>query len=341
MIMYNKKVFITGVFGYLGSSLARNLLEQGYQISGIDNLCYEQDYQNIVSKINPEGLSKFTYHLADIRDGNLLKDLIKKNQPDFIVHFGDLSSVYSCNHNPPFTETVNIGGTTNIISYCSEMEIPLLINSSSSVYGVQKARHLCTEHDALPDSSDLYCLTKLRIEKLLKNQSIQNSKFKYIAFRPATVFGQGLRFRIELLPNHFCFSALKNKQIRVSDLNAYRAFIHLDTLISAYTHIINKNIFTNQVYNIGSFNLTKLDVALTIQRHVDCKIITIPDIGDLRNLQISSSSFCSETGISLDDNFDLRMHQLVDWFTPKIDDFCTSNFNGLLNMPLSNWLSII
>jgi nucleoside-diphosphate-sugar epimerase len=339
--MTNKKVFITGLFGYLGSALAKTLLAQGYNVSGIDNLSYEQDYKNIIKEINPKEVNKFTYNFCDTRDGNLLKDLINTNQPDFVVHFGDLSSVYSCNHNPSYTETVNIGGAKNVISICSDLQIPLIINSSSSVYGVQKSRHLCTEKDLLPDSTDLYCLTKLRIENLLKTESINNSKFKYIAFRPATVFGQGLRFRIELLPNHFCFSALKNNQIRVSDLNAYRAFIHLETLISAYSHIINMNFFTNQVYNIGSFNLTKLDVALSIQRYIDCKIITMPDIGDLRNLQISSSSFCIETGISLEDNFDLRIQQLIDWLTPKVNSFSSSNYNGLLNMPLNNWLSLI
>lgn len=339
--MSGKKVFITGVFGYLGSALAKNLLAQGYKICGVDNLCYEQDYQKITSQINPSGKGSFAYHLADTRDFNLLRNLVEQTQPDFLVHFGDLSSVYACNHNPLYTETVNIGGASNVISICSGMAIPLLINSSSSLYGAQKERHLCTEEDPLPESSDLYCSTKLRIEHLLRSQSTYNPAFKYIVFRPATVFGQGLRFRIELLPNHFCFSALKNGVIRVADLNAYRAFIHVETLISAYAHVINKNIFNNQVYNIGSFNLTKLEVAIAIQRQVDCKVVTIPDIGDLRNLQISSERFCRDAGYSLDDDFDVRMEQLVDWFRPKINDFCESNFNGLLNMPLSNWKSII
>jgi nucleoside-diphosphate-sugar epimerase len=339
--MNSKKVFITGIFGYLGSALAKNLLGNGYQVSGIDNLCYEQNFQNIVDDITSNNKDVFNYNITDTRDFILLKKLVDDYRPDYLVHFGDLSSVYSCNHNPLYTESVNIGGAKNIISIASEMNIPLLINSTSSLYGVQKNRTLCVESDELQISTDLYCSSKIQIEHLLNKKAIENQDFKYISFRPATVFGQGSRFRIELLPNHFCFSAIKNGEIRVADLNAYRAFIHIDKLISAYSHIIKNNFFNNKIYNIGSFNLTKLEVALSIQRTVNSKIVTIPDIGDIRNLQISSNLFSNEAKFNLEDNFDSRIKDLVEWMTPKINYYCESNFNGLLNMPLTNWKNII
>lgn len=336
-----KRVFITGVFGYLGAALAEVLVRDGIDVFGIDSLAYEQDYESICKQISGNGSGSFNYNLADTRDAQLVSRLISDWGPDCIVHFGDLSSVYSCNHNPTYTETVNINGTLNIIAICSDLGVPLLVNSSSSVYGVQQEKRLCAETDLLPPPSDLYCATKLRIEQHLQAESQRSSRFNFICFRPATVFGQGSRFRIELLPNHFCFSALVNKELRVADLNAYRAFIHIETLVGAYRKIIESRIFNNQIYNIGSFNLTKLEVALSIQRAFECKIITIPDIGDLRNLQISSTRLVAETGVDLNDDFDLRISQLIEWMTPRAADFSSDQFNGMLNMPLSNWLKLI
>lgn len=333
------KIFITGICGYLGSNLALLAAKSGHIVSGIDNLMYEQDehyFNELFTKVS----SNVEFSILDTRNIPMLEAKISLFKPDVLVHFGDLSSVYSCNHNPKLTESIGLSATMNIVRLCAKEGIPLIYNSTSSLYGTQKKNYKMLETDPLPKHTDLYCTTKYKIEEYIETISNQFDGFTYIVFRPATVFGVAPRFRIELLPNHFCYSAISSGVIKVSELNAYRAFISIDNLSSIYLKIIEKGVYSNSVYNIGSYNLTKHEVALSIQKHFDAKIITVPEIGDLRNLQIDSSKFRKHFFDFEITPFDEEIENVIAHLSTHVDVYKSSNFAGLLNMPLHNWLQL-
>jgi nucleoside-diphosphate-sugar epimerase len=330
------KIFITGVCGYLGSSLAATLASRGHDIFGIDNLMYEQDVTRFKNLFKAYG-NKVRFIILDTRSIDLVETQIRDFQPDALVHFGDLSSVYSCNHNPSFTESVGVRATEAVIDFCVREEIPLIYNSTSSLYGTQKVKRESTECDELPLPNDLYCKTKLHIETFIQSRSKENPKFKFIVFRPATVFGLSPRFRIELLPNHFAYAAVATGVMKISELNAYRAFISVEQLCEIFTYVIEANVYRNEVYNIGAYNLSKLQVALAIQTHCQAKIATVPEIGDLRNLQISCRKFELDYFIPPVRDFCDEIKSVVDHLVDNHLNYRESNFSGLLNMPLHNW----
>jgi len=334
------RVFITGICGYLGSALAVRLARRGFVIAGVDNLLYEQSSNKFESLFSmPE--TRIDFNILDVRNTEILRSLVDSADPDVVVHFGDLSSVYSCSHNSCLTDEINVAATKNLIDLCSSRRIPMLYNSTSSVYGMQSVRLDMKESDTLPNGLDNYCTSKLAIEKYLISKSTENSSFRFTAFRPATVFGLSPRFRIELLPNHFCWSAVKTGIMRVSDLNASRAFISVESIIEIYRSVLESSRFMNRVYNIGTYNLTKLDIALAIQEITDAKIVTSPDVGDRRNLRISSDSFEA-------DYFKIPKPVIGDELVPVVDflqghkeEILTSNYREMLNMPLDLWSKLI
>ena len=130
---------------------------------------------------------------------------------------------------------------------------------------------------------------------------------------------------------------MSSKNIKVADLNAYRAAIDIDDLISAYFHVIKKGSWKNNIYNIGSQNLSKLEFALGIQKVVETKITTIEDIGDLRNLQIDSTMFNKEFDFIPKYSYQETIVKVSNWLKLNLERVEKNNFAELLNMPISNW----
>ena len=128
-----ERFFITGGLGYIGSVFAQEALKKGHDVCLYDNLMYEQDPTRIMGEIeifkNPN--SELTLVIGDNRNLALLKSSILKFKPTYVMHWGELSSVYACNHNPKFTENINYIASQGVINICAELSIPVFYNSTS------------------------------------------------------------------------------------------------------------------------------------------------------------------------------------------------------------------
>ena len=341
--MKNKeRFFITGGMGYLGSAFAKEALKKSHDVCLYDSLIYEQSPSRMIPEIseNKKQSSELKFIIGDTRNKELLKLSLEDFKPTYVLHFGELSSVYACNHNPIFTESINYKASKQVIDICEELGLKVLYNSTSSVYGTQKESRLMKEEDLLPEPTDYYCHYKLKMEEYIKNKTGKNPDFKIIVFRPATVFGLSPRFRIELLPNHFTYLAISRKMIRVSELNAYRSAIDIDELILGYFKVIEKGKWKHLIYNIGHYNMSKDEFAKGIQKVVKCDIGMAPDIGDLRNLQIDCSRFNKEFDFHPNIPYETSIKKVAVWIEKNLPALHQTNFAEFLNMPLSNWRKI-
>jgi len=337
-----KKYFITGGLGYIGTKFAQEALKRGDSVLVYDNLLYEQNRNHLIAEIiRDQNKSNFSLIIGDIRNINLLKNSLIAYKPDYVLHLGELSSVYACDHNPRFAEDINFLASKEVLNLCEELKIPVLYNSSSSVYGNQKEIRLMTEEDKLPIATDNYCKNKLKMEDYIRGRVKNNKNFKIIVFRPATVFGLSPRFRIELLPNHFTYCAISKGLLRISELNAYRAAIDIQELIDGYFKVIDKGNWNHLIYNIGHYNLSKMQFAVGIQSIVLCKIAPIQDVGDLRNLQIDCSLFNKEFDFKPIKKYEDTIKEVADWLGSNLLEIEKTNFAGILNMSLERWKQII
>ena len=238
--MKTKKIFITGGLGYIGTAFTKEAIKKGYEMVLYDSLRYGQDYKKILKEISPRKKDPIKLIIGDTRNLTLLEKSLRDFQPDYVLHMGELSSVPICEHNPLNTRDINYYASKKVLNLCEKLNIPVLYNSSSSVYGVQKKRRLMTEKDPAPTPTDNYCKYKLLMEDYIKERKRKNKNFKIIVFRPATMSGVSPRMRIDLLPNHFTYCAAAKGVIKISEMDAYRAGVDIQDVVNAYIAVIEK-----------------------------------------------------------------------------------------------------
>jgi nucleoside-diphosphate-sugar epimerase len=88
-----KNVLITGGAGYLGSTLTEHLLNNGYKVTVLDNLMYDQ-----LSLLHLFKIDNFEFILGDVRDKNLLQSLVLKH--DIIIPLAAIVGMPACKANP-------------------------------------------------------------------------------------------------------------------------------------------------------------------------------------------------------------------------------------------------
>ena len=121
------KYAVTGGAGFIGSHLAKKLVEHGNEVIVIDNL-------NTGKKQNIEKISKkIDFFEVDIRDFSELEDILKNI--DGVFHEAALASVQDSFRIPDEFFDVNVNGTENIFKIAKKLGIKVVYASSSSVYG--------------------------------------------------------------------------------------------------------------------------------------------------------------------------------------------------------------
>lgn len=161
------KILITGGAGFIGSALAKKLMERGDKVVIIDNF---NDYYD--PKLKHDRIKKFlkgykfTLYKGDIRDYKLLEKIFRKEKPDKIIHLAALAGVRNSLLDPLAYEDVNIKGTLNLLELSRKYKIKNFVYaSSSSVYGNNKKQPF-SESDSVDTPISPYAATKKATELL-------------------------------------------------------------------------------------------------------------------------------------------------------------------------------
>jgi UDP-glucuronate 4-epimerase len=130
-------ILVTGAAGFIGSHVAEALLARGDRVVGLDNF---NDYYDPERKwANVEmSLSQPSYHLieGDVRDGPLLAGLFERESFDTVCHIAAMAGVRTSIQQPARYESVNVGGTLNLLEQARRHGVKTFVfASSSSVYG--------------------------------------------------------------------------------------------------------------------------------------------------------------------------------------------------------------
>ena len=134
-----KTYLITGGAGFIGSSLADNLVKEN-KVIVIDNFCNfydpnikETNVKNILNDTN------YKLYRGDIRDRELLEKIFLENKIDVVIHLAAMAGVRPSIENPVLYQDVNCMGTQNILETMKKYQVDkLVMASSSSVYGNNK-----------------------------------------------------------------------------------------------------------------------------------------------------------------------------------------------------------
>ena len=288
-----KKILITGGGGYIGSMLTTELLRLGHEVTVIDLLKYDK---GSLDHLYYE--KKFTFINDDIRNLNLLKKIIYKNE--FVIPLAALVGAPLCKKNKKDAISINYESIKKILQTLKKKQ-KLIYLTSNSGYGIGEKNKFCNEESPLKPIS-LYGQTKCDAENEVR-------KFKNtISFRLATVFGASYRMRSDLLVNNFVQRAVNENFIDIFEPNFRRNFIHVrDVVRGIIFSIKNFNKLKSDVYNLGlsTANITKIELAKKIKKQIkNLKIETVknksdPDKRDyfVSNAKIEKKGFVAKTSL--------------------------------------------
>lgn len=251
------KAIVTGAAGFIGFHAAARLLEEGWQVVGIDNV---NDYYQVELKekrlSNLEGRDGFRFARADISDAAALDAAIGADRDaDVIVHLAAQAGVRYSIENPAAYVTANVLGQVTIFEAALKLEKrpPVVYASSSSVYGANEKIPF-SESDPVDHPVSVYAATK-RSAELLAASYRHVHKLPSAGLRFFTVYGP--YGRPDMAPWLFTAAILKGEPIRVFNNGAMqRDFTFIDDIVSGITgavkRILDRPDDTAPVYNLGN-----------------------------------------------------------------------------------------
>jgi nucleoside-diphosphate-sugar epimerase len=295
------KVLVTGGSGYIGSVLVPMLLNEGYHVTVLDNMMYQQ-----TSLLDVCWNPKLNVIRGDARDQALLKKLVP--QHDVLIPLACLTGAPACSKDPH--AAVEIGKTAVVDMYNLKSAQQMMIYPcTNSGYGIGQADIECDEDSPLQPIS-LYGRLKVEAESHLLNGG------EAVTFRLATVFGISPRMRLDLLVNDFTYRAVTDHCVVLFEPHFKRNYLHVRDVSRAFLHSIkNYGKMKGRPFNVGlsDANLSKMELCEQIQKFVPGFHVLVSPVGedpDKRNYIISNKRI-EATGFKTENSLQAGVQELI------------------------------
>jgi len=264
------KILITGSAGFIGYHLCRSLLDDGWEILGIDNINNYYDhkikYDRLKMLLN---YSNFTFEKIDIADKAPLESRFNSFCPQKVVNLAAQPGVRYSLDNPDIYMTSNIVGFLNIIELCRHSNVDgLVYASSSSVYGGNN-KIPYTVSDNVDKPLSLYGVTK-RANELIAHSYSSLFNLNTTGLRYFTVYGPW--YRPDMAMYIFTKKIISGEPIDVyNNGNMKRDFTYIDDIVNGTRSAIDKN-YKCEIFNLGNSKSEKLmDMIAIIEKELDMK----------------------------------------------------------------------
>lgn len=241
----NKTVLVTGIAGFIGSNLAKKLLQKvtDIKVVGIDNM---NSYYDV--RLKEERLKELSYHESfvfikgDIADKSLINQLFNEYKPQIVVNLAAQAGVRYSITNPDAYISSNLIGFYNILESCRHSYDNgqtgvehLVYASSSSVYGSNKKVPYSTE-DKVDNPVSLYAATK-KSNELMAHAYSKLYNIPSTGLRFFTVYGPA--GRPDMAYFGFTDKLVKGETIKIFNYgNCKRDFTYIDDIVEGVIRVM-------------------------------------------------------------------------------------------------------
>jgi UDP-glucose 4-epimerase len=271
------RILVTGGAGFIGSHLCEELIRAGHSVIAVDDLS-TGELSNLSSIINSEN---FKFVEGSILDIKLLLDVAEG--VDYIFHLAAAVGVFNIVNNPLNSLFTNIRGTENVLEVAHSKNIPVLLTSSSEVYGKNVSNSLSESDDRILGSPttlrwsyseakaiDESLAYAYYVEKQLETRIIRF--FNTVGPRQLGAYG--------MVVPRFVKSAIQNEPLKVFGSGEQtRCFAHVYDVIEAVIAVAFSQNTIGKILNIGNnFEISINDLANKVIDETDSSstIIHVP-----------------------------------------------------------------
>jgi UDP-glucose 4-epimerase len=258
------KYLLTGGAGFIGSHLTEKLLQGKNDVVILDNLSTGRE----VNLVNIKGKIKF------VQDNILNREVISKlvSESDYVVHLAAALGVMNIVNKPLESMKTNLQGTELILEAADKHNKPILITSTSEIYGKNEKVPLNEEDDRVVGhplkSRWSYSEAKAVDESLAYFYHLEN-KLSVRIVRLFNTVGPRQVGNYGMVVPRFVSAALKNEPLQVyGSGDQIRCFCHVDDAVRALLNVMSSEKAIGQVFNIG--NNQQISIM-----ELACKIIEI------------------------------------------------------------------
>lgn len=245
-------ILVTGAAGFIGYHLSKSLLDDGYEVIGLDNF---NDYYSVQLKEDRwsqlEDYEKFTGYRADLSDPIAMTSLFKKHDFETVCNLAAQAGVrYSIEHPEVYMKS-NLVGFLHVLEACRFHGKPRLVYaSSSSVYG-GNTKIPFSEDDRVDHPISLYAASK-KSNELMAHTYSHLYDMQTIGLRFFTVYGPW--GRPDMAMWLFADAMLSGRPINVFNHGKMRRdFTYVADIVSGIkASLFNDNLSSCEIFNLGN-----------------------------------------------------------------------------------------
>jgi len=237
---------VTGVAGFIGSSLAADLLDHGHTVRGIDNFATgrRSNLDPLVDDPN------FSFAEVDIRDAEGVAEVV--NGVDYLFHQAAVPSVPRSVEDPVTSTDANCTGTATVLDASRKAAVEtVVVASSSSVYGSSEELPKVETMTERPESP--YALSKYYTEKLALQFS-ELYEIDTVALRYFNIFGPRQDPEGEyaaVIPKFIDLMLAGERPVIYGDGEQSRDFTYIDNAVQANILAAEGEV-TGEAFNVGT-----------------------------------------------------------------------------------------
>jgi UDP-glucuronate 4-epimerase len=227
---------ITGGAGFIGSQLARSLLEQGEAIVVLDNL--DPYYDVALKRENLAALNDIPFYQGDVRDADLINNILADHKITRIAHFAALAGVRASVENGALYADVNTRGSVVLMDAARKHGIEqFMLASTSSIYG--DTQNIPFQEDDAPDFPLSPYPASKRSAEIFAHSYHHLFGLNVSVIRFFNVYGP--HGRPDMMPMRVIDNILNQKPITVYDGGVLkRDWTYIDDVVEGVTAALNK-----------------------------------------------------------------------------------------------------
>ncbi len=240
------RALITGIMGFIGSHLAKKLVEENVEVYGLVRRVASRNMEVI-----HDLLQDITLISGDVSDYVSILNAVKTANPDVIFHLAALSPVRDSFERPFEYQQSNYIGTMNIAHSLLSLQDPqtrdFIAASTAEVYGIQKNEPLKESLSLNPSSP--YAVSKAAADLYLR-MMFSSYNLNGTILRPTNSYGR--KFDTSFMVEYTITQMLKGQKVYVGSPDSIRDYMYVDDHVNGYMLSMTNEKANGQVYNVGT-----------------------------------------------------------------------------------------